>query len=236
MRNIKAVFTKQVLSYFKNEYMIGTPIAFLLIPLAILILIPGAMTYEAAAERMMIVGQFVIMFIGISTIGNAGAYIGEDRATMNLRFMGMAGVKPWQYLVATAAAMLMVSFIALILFGAMMGHFASGQIGTFLMLSMLAVLNSILLGITLGLSKLAPFTSIVGILLGVGPIFADANETLAAIFSNLYTYQVNAAIRGDLSYGLDVVLRVVFINMAVLVVAFVATNSRYGLDGERLRG
>ena len=228
IRNIKAVFIKQITSYFRNPAMLGTPVAFLLIPFAILLLVPNA---GDDAQRRLIVAQFVVMFVGISMIGTSTGFIMEDRQTMNLRFMGMAGVKPYQYLLSTCATLLIISFTSLLLFG-LMGRYSGQELVTFYVITMLGAANSMLLGITLGLSKFAPFSPIVGVLLGVGPIFADANETLATIFSYTYTHQVNTFVRGEAYY--PIAMQVVLINLAVLVVAFILMNSRYGLDGERL--
>jgi len=226
MRNIKAVFTKQILSFFKNPSMYGAPASFLLLPFVMLILI-------ADIEMDIVAAQFVVMFVGISMVGTAAAFIMEDRATMNLRFMGMAGVKPYQYLIATCAALLLISFGALILFGLIGQHRGEAMI-IFLIVSMLGAANSMLLGITLGLSKLAPFTSLVGMLLGIGPMFSGANEVLERIFHFTYTQQVTNALRGDLDISLEYAMRIILINTAVLLVAFIIMNIRTGLDGERL--
>ena len=228
MRNIKAVFIKQILSFFYNPAMLGTPIAFLSIPFAILMLVPGA-----DADSPIIIAQFVVMFVGISMIGTSSGFIAEDRLTMNLRFMGMAGVKPYQYLIGTCATLLLISFGALILFG-LMGGYSGETMINFLTLSMLGSASSMLLGITLSLSKIGSFTPIIGILLGVGPIFADANEFLASIFHFVYTQQVNSAIRGDMTANLSEAIQITLINMAVLLLAFIFMNARHGLDGERL--
>ena len=228
MRNIKAVFIKQMLSYFKNSAMFGTPIAFLAIPFAILLLVPGA----AETDSNLIVAQFVIMFIGISMIGTSAGFIAEDRATMNLRFMGMAGVKPYQYLLATCAALIIISFGAVVLFG-LMGQYSGNDMINFLIISMLGAACSMLLGITLSLSKAADFTMLAGLILGIGPIFAEANEVLSRIFYFTYTYQINTAIRGEISSGFDSTFKIVLINIAVLLAAFILINARSGLDGEK---
>ena len=230
MRSAKAVFTKQILSFFKNPSMFGTPAAFLLLPFAITLLVPGA-----HYDRHIIVAQFVVMFVGISMIGTAAGFIAEDRATMNLRFMGMAGVKPHQYLIGTCGALLLISLGVLILFG-LIGLYSGAVMINFLIFSMLGAANSMLLGITLSLSKIAPLTPIFGMLLGIGPMFADANEFLSTIFHFTYTQQVNNIIRSeDLTAGFSEPLQIILINMAVLLIAFIVMNTRNGLDGERLK-
>jgi len=265
MRNIRAVFTKQLISYIKNPARWGAPLTFLLLPFILVMMNPDV-------NRAVMPIQFVIMFVGISMIGGSAGILMEDKQTMNLRFMGMAGVKPWQYLLSTCAVLLVVSLGILFLFGLIMGH--SGQIMiNFLIVTMLGSACSMLLGITIGLSKLAPFTMIIGLLLGVGPVLAAdfGIEALSNVFYYTHTYQINLALRdgviglpgttnlyelvGDhnlatmddlrvflreLNTPRDLAvlpmgaIRVMLINMGVILLAFVAMNMRYGLDGERL--
>jgi len=226
MRNIKAVFIKQMLSFFKNPGMWGAPATFIVIPFAFRI-------FLGAEDMPIIVTQFVAMFVGISMIGVSGAFIVEDRSTMNLRFMGMAGVKPYQYLIGTCTTLLIVSIIANFLF-AMIGGRGGIELVNFMVFSTGAT-TSMLMGITLRLIKgVGEFTPIIGILLGVGPSFAEVNETLTMIFSRLYTFQIQQGLREDLN-TLDMSrLQVVLINMAVILVLFIVMNLRTGLDGEKM--
>jgi|GEM_PF-570271 len=190
MRKIKAVFKKQLISYLKNPARWGAPATFLLLPFILVVSNPDA-------NRTLMPIQFVIMFVGISMIGGSAGIIMEDRQTMNLRFMGMAGVKPWQYLMATCGVLLLVSLGVLTLFGLIKGHSGAIMVN-FLIVTMLASACSMLLGITIGLSKLAPFTMIVGILLGIGPVLAVdfGIDALSRFFYFTHTYQINVALRG----------------------------------------
>jgi len=246
MRNISAVFKKQLLSYFRNAGMLGTPIAFLLIPFAFFLLLGQA----AQDDRGFILSQFVTLFVGISMIGTSAGLIAEDRETMNLRFMGMAGVRPYQYLIATCAALLIISFVTLIVF-ALMGGYRGQLLTNFFIVSMLGAACSMLLGITLSLTRFAALTPVIGIILGVGPIFSNANEALANVFQFTFTQQITDALRGEmiidvvtertswppngnLDGDLTFAIQVLLINLAVILVAFLLLNIRVGLDGERL--
>jgi len=229
MRNIKAIFTKQMLSYIKNPARWGAPAAFLGIPFIFLIFTP------AGTDMALITAQFVIMFVGIAMVGTSAGFLIEDRDTMNLRFMSMAGVKPYQYLIATCSVLLVVSVVILYLFGMISGHSGEAMIN-FLILATLGAACSMLLGVTLGLTKIAPFTMIIGILLGVGPVLsADAGiEAMSRVFYFTFTYQVNSALREDLTSIPSDAMQIILINMAVILVAFVLTNLRTSLDGEKL--
>ena len=225
LRNIKAVFTKQTLSYFRNPSFFGPAGSFLILTLAFSVFLP-----ESVSE---IVPQFVTLFTGISMIGVSAGFIGEDRATMNLRFMGMAGVKPYQYLMASAATLLLISFAVLIVYG-LIGRYSGPMFIQFIAVTMLGAVNSILLGTTLGLHKiLSNFAIVAGLLLGIGPNFANFNDTLFNVFRLAYTQQVNLTIRGEISFADS--LPILLANMAVLLVAFWVMNARVGLDGEKIR-
>ena len=190
MRNIKAVFKKQLISYFKNPERWLMPAIFLFLPFLFV-------TSNPDIPRTLMPIQFVIMFVGISMIGSTAGIILEDRRTMNLRFMSMAGVKSWQYLIATCGVMLLVSLGVLFLFGLIKGHTGIIMIN-FLIVTMLGAICSMLLGITISLSKFAPFTMIVALILGVGPVLAVdfGVDALSQIFYFTHTYQINVALRG----------------------------------------
>ncbi|MCL2873535.1 MAG: hypothetical protein FWE29_01230 [Defluviitaleaceae bacterium] len=229
MRNINAVFIKQMQSFFKNPAMYGAPMFFLGIPFFILLLVA-----DAATDRHLIISQFVVMFIGISMIATSSGFIMEDRSTMNLRFMGMAGVKPYQYLIGTCTALLIISIGAIACFGIML-QYSGEEMAGFLIISLLGAVTSMLLGITLSLSKIGGFTGIIGLLLGVGPIFAEANEVLANIFHFTYTMQITVVIREGNIANLTESIQIVVINMIVILIAFLLMNTRTGLDGEKIQ-
>ena len=223
MRKIKAVFTKHMLSYFRNPAFYGAAGSFMLLTFAFTLFLPGS--------EVEVVPQFVTLFTGISMIGAAAGFIGEDRATMNLRFMGMAGVKPYQYLIASASALLLISFAALLLYG-LMGRYSGREFVQFIAVTMLGAVNSILLGTTLGLHKvLSNFAIVAGLLLGIGPNFANFNDTLFNIFRLAYTQQVNLTIRGELYFADSI--PIILANTASLLAAFLVMNARVGLDGEK---
>ena len=226
MKKVKAVFTKQIQSFAQNPAMFGTPLFFIGLAFVLTLLIPDVTDIVA--------GQFAVLFVGISMIGTTGAFIAEDRATMNLRFMGMAGVKPHHYLIGTCAALLIISFVALILFG-LIGRNWGEDLTIFLLVSILGAATSMLLGVTISLSKFAPLVMPISFIFGMGPIFSDANETLSSIYHFVYSQQVFNILRGD-EYAANPAeaIQIILINMAVVIVAFAFMAARNGLDGERL--
>ena len=221
MRNIKAIFTKQILSFFKKPAIISSSAAFLAFPIIFSLLITDSDPRE-------LVNIFAIMFIGVSMIGTASSFLMEDSSTMNLRFMAMAGMRPFQYLIGTSSALLLIAFGALVIFSAVGGYFNEEMI-IFLTLTMLGAAVSVLLGITLGLSRTTWLSQPLAMVLGFGPVISDTNERLANIFQFTYTQQVSFAIR-DLSGDMTRPVQIVLANMAVILLVFILMNRKHGLD------
>ena len=179
------------------------------------------------------VNLFTLMYIGIAMISTASSFIWEDRLTMNLRFMAMAGVKPYQYLLGTGGALLLVSFVILFLFSVVGGYFG-GEMVTFLSLTMLGAAASILLGITVALTKpsLAWIGAVVPYVFGFAPMLAELNESMASAFYFTFTQQINIAVTG-MAEGLDPTrsFQIVFANIGIILLAFVIMHKKNGLEG-----
>ena len=230
MRIIKAIFIKQFLSYFKKAAIIGTPLSFLGFGLVFTVFIPEA---DGAFGNL-----FGVMFVGLSMVGAAGSFIMEDRATMNLRFMSMAGVKPYQYLLGTGTALFVSSIGFLIAFALIGRNFAIADFTEFMAITILGSITSIIVGATLALSKFPWLFQPVSMILGFGIILADANETIERVFYFTYTQQINIALRSGYEYeeGYGYIfteapnaIPIILANMAVAIVLFAIGNMRYGL-------
>ena len=229
MRTIKAIFTKQMLSYFKNVNIIATPITFAIMAVVFTLFIPDA---DDAFGNW-----FAVMFIGMSMLGAAASFIIEDRATMNLRFMSMAGVSAYQYLVATATALFVSSVGFLVFFALLGGNFGVDFI-EFMAITILGAITSICLGITLGLSKTPWLFQPVSMVLAFGIMIADANETVARYFYFVYTQQINLSLRSGYEYeeGYGYIyqdapnaIQIILVNLGIVLICFIYTNYKQGL-------
>ena len=84
----------------------------------------------------------------------------------------------------------------------------------------------------MGLHKvLSMFAMPLGLVFGIGPQFAEVNDTLYNAFMLVYTQQTNLTIRGERYFSDS--LPIMFGNMAVFFVLFLIVNALYNLDGER---
>jgi len=230
MRNIQAVFIKQILSYIKKPQFFIMPLFFLGTALVLPLISDG----EDVAYSWEFVNLLSVMFLGIGTMNVASSFIYEDYLTMNLRFMFMSGVKSSQYLVATGGALLPVAFTVLFLFGVIGGYLGGGML-VFLSLTMLGAVASILFGITIAMlpekaaiaaSATLPFV------VGLAPMLSEGSDEVAAIFYFLFTRQIQLALNGMMEYGTDPTrsFYIVLANIGVILLAFAALQWKNGAD------
>jgi len=244
MRNIKAIFIKQLTSLVKSPIMIVQGILFLIIAAAFLFLAPPDEVKECfecipayvcevceyeAYNRFELpmpsgVGLFAVIFIGLALVGSASAQVAEDKTTTNLRFMAMADVRPWQYLIGTFAAMIVVVMVMLIFYALLGGYFGRDML-RFMSIGVFGGMVSALLGIVIGLSKMPLLATPISLILGFGPTLSDANETLANILNFTFIQQVRIGF-GDLEADLSSSFLIIAANGAVILLAFLIMHRK----------
>jgi len=214
MNNTKAIFIKQFTSMLKVPMLIGQGILFLILAAAMMFLSPPetpecethacvpayvcAACQEIADARFQLpipsgVGLFAVMFVGLALIGSTSSLVNEDKTTTNLRFMAMADVRPYQYLLGTLASMIIVVTVMLV-FYALLGRYWGADMFWFMAIGVSGGLVSILLGVVTGLSKVPVLSLPLSLILGFGPTLSAQNETLANLLRYTFMQQVNIAI------------------------------------------
>jgi len=243
MRNSKAIFFKQFQSLIRNPGMIVQAALFLILVIVMTFLIDGhddtdcetcIPAYECAAclednahsnnPAPSLAGLFTVMFVGFALVGSASALVIEDKTTHNLRFMAMADVKPWQYLVGTLVSMAILSF-GILVFYAMVGRYFGVQMLWFMAVTASGALVSILLGLVVGLSKAPGLATLFSLVLGLGPMLSGFNDELARVLRFTYTQQVNLAL-GDLYADMTTNFMVIGANGAVILLIFVLMHRK----------
>ena len=193
MRNMLAVFLKQFTIVLRMPTLLGVGGFFLILVIAFSLLIEDA-------HPSIMVNQFAVVILGMQLIMSTVSYIHEDKSSMNLRFMSMGGVKPWQYCVGTWLAMMISAVIIMFIYAIARLDFGVNTLW-FLLFTFIAASISALLGITVGISKIPHLTMPMAVLLGFGPMLSSMNEDLEKYFRFAFTDQ----------------LRLVLNNFAVLV-------------------
>ena len=228
MRNIQAIFIKQLQSYVKKPQSYGVPLMLLGLALIFSLLVSDQYPWEFS-------NMFSPVFMGMGMVGTASACIWEDKLTMNLRFMSMAGVRPTQYLIGTGGALIVVAAVVLVLFGAI-GRYSFSELIVYLSLGILGATTAVILGVTLALAppKFMPVAQAVPFILAFAPMLSDANETIAEIFYFIFTRQIQLALNGMMEYGLDVTrsFYIVLANMGIVLLAFIIMHRKNGLEGQ----
>jgi len=221
MNNIKAIFFKQFASLIKVPALIIQGILYLFIALVFVVFVGADEPHECAncipayvcevcaeeaSNRFQLPvpsmsGIFTVIFVGLGLVSSSAALVYEDRSTRNLQFMGMANVKPYQYLFGTLSSIIIVVSVLLIPF-ALVGSYFGINMLRFMALCMAGGLVAILFGIVIGLSKYPVLATPISIILGLGPTIVNHNERLANILRLTFIQQVNlgiAEIEADLT-------------------------------------
>lgn len=95
MKNIRAIFIKQIIDTMKNKTIF---IQFLLFPIMAIIM-ENIVKLEDMPEHFF-VKLFFVIFIGMAPLTCISAIISEEKEKNTLRVLMMCNVKPWQYLIS----------------------------------------------------------------------------------------------------------------------------------------
>jgi len=172
------------------------------------------------------------VFIGMSLIMSAAAVIAEDRENKSLRFLVIAGVKPYSYLLGIGGVIFFASLVTSVAFG-LIGGFNQHEFISFMAIMASGAIASIILGATIGIfsknQQAATGLSMpLAMVLGFGPMAAEFNEQVERVFSIFYTQQINVVVK-DFSAGIAQPLMVTWVNIAVLAILFAIAYSKKGL-------
>lgn len=235
---IKGIYLKQLTSLLKMPVMLFQAILFLVITLLITIFSPSpyeedcatcipayvCATCEAEANSgfqlpdISLAGVFVVMFVGLTLLSSASGLVQEEKTTQNLRFLRMANVNPWVYLLGTMGALFTLSVVVIVLFG-LLGRYTGVDLLMFTAVTSSGALISIVLGIGLALSKHAWASLPLSLLLGFGPMMSEFNDTVANVLQFTYTMQLRIAI-GEIGGDIASNFIIIAINAAIAIGIF----------------
>jgi len=231
MRSIKAIFIKQAKDMIKSPMALIMFLIFPAVALMMTIFVAGA---NDDIPPNMFVTMMAAIFAGMGLITSASDAIAEDIERKCLRFLVIAGVKPYQYLIGTSGFFILAGTVTSIAF-ALIGDFTLAETMKFLAIMVPGVAASVLLGATIGMyaknrQGAASLGMPAAVLVGFTPMLANFNETIARVGGMLYTQQINVIVN-DFSAGLLRPVLVIAVNIAVLTVLFVIAYKKKGLKG-----
>jgi hypothetical protein len=229
MRITKAIFIKQAKDLLKNPAVL---VMFIIFPA-----VAFAMTNLVVLENLppnMFVTMMASIFAGMGLINSASTVIAEDIEQKSLRFMMIAGVKPYQYLLGTIGFYILAGVVTSMIF-ALIGDFTGAETMKFLVIMASGTATSILLGAAIGMLSKNQQTATalsmpIAMIVGFMPMIAAFNETIEKIANILYTQQINVIVN-DFSLCLFKPLLVTALNIAVFTVLFVFAYKKKGLKG-----
>ena len=229
MRSARAIFIKQLRDTFKNRMVL---VQFIVFPIMAFVMTELVAKADDTIPNSMFVTMFAAMFVGMTPLMMANAAIAEDREHKSLRFLVMAGVKPYEYLLGIGGFVLLICSIVSVVFG-LIGGFEGTELMKFIAVLIIGSIASALLGFTIGiLSKNQQAATALGtpmfMVLAFSPMIAQFNETVEKVASVFYTQQVNILVN-DSSASVAKPFLIIAANIAVLAVLFIVVYKQKGL-------
>ena len=189
MRNIKAVFRKQLKETVRNTSVL---IQFLLFP-AMTLIMSKAVHIDSLPENYFVT-LFAAMFIGMAPLTSISAIIAEEKEKNTLRVLMMSNVKPCEYLTGVGAYVLICCLAgsAVIILA---GSYTPSERIIFFAVMALGILASLMVGAAIGtLSKnqmaASSLTVPAMMIMSFLPMLSMFNESIAKFGKYLYTVQI----------------------------------------------
>ena len=231
MRCVKAIFTKQILDMLKNPMVM---VMFIIFPVVALVMTQLVAKTNDDIPNNMFVTMMGAIFAGMGLITSAAGYIAEDIETKSLRFLILAGVKPYQYLLGTGGFLLLAGTVTSVFF-TLIGDFTYGEAIKFLAVMIASTAASIILGIAIGMySKNQQAATALGMpvamIVGFVPMIANFSEPVERVARVLYTQQLNVFVN-DFSADLWRSFIVILANIVVFTALFLFAYKKKGLKG-----
>lgn len=195
MKNIKAVFIKQVLDTVKNKTVF---IQFLMFPV-LSVIMENTVKIEDMPEHFF-AKLFAVMFIGMAPLSCMSAIISEEKEKNTLRALMMSSVKPWQYLAAVGAYIFIMCMVGTTVF-AVLTEYGGAELAAFIFCTALGIILSELIGAAIGIfskNQMAAtsLTLPVMMIFSFSPMLSMFNETIKKIAGITYLQQISDLING----------------------------------------
>lgn len=224
MKNIDAVFLKQIKETFKNKTIL---IQFLMMPI-LAVVMENTITLDDMPEHFF-VKMFSVMFVGMAPLTCMSSIISEEKENNTLRALMMSNVKPFEYLMGVGLYVWLMCMAGAVVF-AVCGGYTGMDFCVFMLIMSTGILLSELTGAAIGIfsknqmsatSVSVPVTMVFSFL----PMLSMFNESIEKVARITYSQQMSNLINGvgtaEIKAESAVVIAVNFVIMALLfAVAF----------------
>lgn len=229
MRNICAVFLKQINETFKNKTIL---IQFVLFP-AFALIMENAIKLQDMPEHFF-VKLFSVMFVGMAPLTCMSSILSEEKEKNTLRALLMSNVKPVQYLLGVGSYLWLMCMAGSVVF-ALCGQYRGKELVAFLLIMAAGILLSILVGAAIGVFSRNQMTATsitipVMMVFSFLPMIATFNEKIAKFAKITYSQQISMLINNinDVTIEMENVV-ILLANMLVAIVLFLLAFYRKGL-------
>ncbi|MBO5267031.1 MAG: ABC transporter permease [Ruminiclostridium sp.] len=230
MKNITAVFLKQVKETFRNKAIL---IHFVMFPVLVIIM-ENAIKLENMPEHFF-VKLFAIMFVGMAPLICMSSIISEEKENNTLRVLMMSNVKPFEYLIGVGTYVWIMCIIGAVVF-AVCGGYSGKDFCVFMLVMSVGILLSALTGAVIGIfsknqmsatSVSVPVTMVFSFL----PMLSMFNESIEKIARVTYSQQMSLLINGIGNTDISVEnIAVIGVNFLIAVVLFWGVYKKKGLE------
>ena len=195
MRNIAAVFSKQLKETLKNKSIL---IQFLMFPVMVLIM-ENAIVLEGMPEHFF-VKLFAVMFVGMAPLTCMSSIISEEKEKDTLRALMMSNVHPFEYLIGIGLYVWLMCMVGAAVF-AVTGGYESKDFLMFMLIMAAGILLSELTGAVIGVfskDQMAATSVTVPVMMVFSflPMLSMFNESIEKIAKVTYSQQLSILING----------------------------------------
>jgi len=231
MSSARSIFIKQLKDTLKNRMVL---VQFIVFPVMAFVMTEFVAKTSDTIPDTIFVTMFGAMFVGMTPLMMTNSAIAEDRERKSLRFLVMAGVRPYEYLLGVGGFVMLICSIISVAFG-LIGGFSGPEFVKFVAVLIMGSAASALLGSAIGIiSKNQQAAAAIGtpifMILAFSPMIAQFNPSVGKMTGIFYTQQVNLLVN-DFSAGAAKPLLIILANIIVLAVLFMLAYNKKGLRG-----
>jgi len=230
MKNIKAVFLKQIIDTVKNKTVF---IQFLMFPIMVVIM-ENAINIEDMPKHFF-VKLFAVMYVGMAPLTCMSAIISEEKEKNTLRVLMMSNVKPWQYLAGTGAYVFIMCMAGTAVFS-VVGEYKGTELAIFLFSMISGIILSEIIGAVIGIfsrNQMAATSLTIPIMMifSFAPMLSMFNESIEKIAGIIYSQQISDIINGigTSDFSIESIV-VIAANFVVGLMLFVVVYKKKGLE------
>ncbi|MCL2342950.1 MAG: ABC transporter permease [Firmicutes bacterium] len=229
MKSVKAIFVKQARDAIKNATIF---IQFILFP--IMAYVMTTLISDPSIPHNMFIFMFAAMFVGMTPLLLISSAISEDKEHKSLRFLSMAGVKPYHYLLGIVGFILIACALVSVVF-ALLAQLSGMMMVRFIAILLLCSVASALLGAIIGVfsknqQSATALATPIALIFALVPLLSQFNDSLKMVGNFFYTQQMNVIFGSDPSASIVKPLLIILANIAVFLVLFILAYKKKGLN------